>query len=88
MTELSAEERKKRLDNCSARMGTLLLQGWAMLEQVCPDCDVPIMRSRKKEEICCSCDTAYQTKTVATTAGPTNTESQINSSSTPAQAQE
>ena len=42
-------------------MGTLLLQGWAMLNEVCPDCNIPIMRNRNKtEEICCVCGTAYK----------------------------
>ena len=44
-------------------MGTLLLQGWAMLDKTCPDCDVPIMRSRQNEEICCVCETEYKNKT-------------------------
>ena len=52
-----------------------------MLEQVCPDCDVPIMRSRKKEEICCVCETDYQ-RSNPVVAEPTE-ESQINSSSQP-----
>ena len=60
---LTAEERKTKQDQCSARMGTLLLQGWAMLETTCPDCLVPIMRSRdKKEEICCVCHEEYKNK--------------------------
>ena len=46
----------------SAKMGQLLLQGYAMLEHVCPDCHVPIMRSRAKHELCVSCDQAYKTK--------------------------
>ena len=33
-----------------------------MLETTCPDCQVPIMRSRQKEEICCVCETEYQNK--------------------------
>ena len=60
---LTAEERKTRSEQCSSRMGTLLLQGWAMLDQNCPDCLVPIMRSRdKKEEICCVCHEEYKSK--------------------------
>ena len=43
-------------------MGTLLLQGWAMLEATCPNCNVPLMRSRQKEEICVVCETEYQNK--------------------------
>lgn len=34
-------------------MGTLLLQGWAMLEECCDECNVPLMRSRDKlKEVC------------------------------------
>lgn len=37
-------------------MGQLLLQGWAMLEETCEDCNVPLMRSRdKKQEMCVQC---------------------------------
>ena len=31
-----------------------------MLDTVCPDCLVPIMRSRNKEELCVICDQAYK----------------------------
>ena len=57
---LTPEERQKKQENATSRMGTLLLQGWAMLEHSCPDCNVPIMRSRQKEEICCVCETEYK----------------------------
>ena len=40
-------------------MGELLLQGWAMMGESCPDCFVPIMKSRNKEEVCVVCGTAY-----------------------------
>ena len=43
-------------------MGTLLLQGYAMLEETCPDCNVPIMRSRSKEELCVVCGQAYKNR--------------------------
>ena len=39
------------------RMGALLAEGWSMLARSCPDCSVPIMRSRdQSKEICCTCD--------------------------------
>ena len=33
-----------------------------MLDMVCPDCNVPIMRSREKEEVCCVCGDEYMEK--------------------------
>ena len=58
---MDESERKKKQDNASAEMGTLMLQGWAMLEDVCLDCHVPIMRSRdKKTEKCVVCDQEYK----------------------------
>ena len=43
-------------------MGNLLLQGWCMLENTCPNCLVPIMRSKAGAELCVICDTAYKNK--------------------------
>lgn len=44
-------------------MGKLLLQGWAMLEECCCDCNVPLMRSPKKDqEICVQCGKDYKAK--------------------------
>ena len=37
-----------------------------MLEETCPDCNVPIMRSRSKEEICVVCGSAYKKALSAT----------------------
>ena len=31
-----------------------------MLDESCPDCNVPIMRNRGKEKLCVSCGTNYQ----------------------------
>jgi uncharacterized Zn finger protein (UPF0148 family) len=46
---------RKRADELSKKMGDLLLQGWAMLEDTCYDCLFPYMRSRKGEIICVGC---------------------------------
>lgn len=44
----------------SKRLGALLLQGWAMLAENCPDCQVPLMRDRSNEDrLCVNCDTTY-----------------------------
>jgi len=52
-------------------MGQLLLQGWAMMAESCPDCFVPIMKNRKQnEEVCVICGTDYQTKTAAPQTQP------------------
>ena len=42
-------------------MGVLLLQGWAMMEACCEECNVPLMRSRdKKQEVCVQCNKDYK----------------------------
>jgi uncharacterized Zn finger protein (UPF0148 family) len=49
------EEERKKSDALSKKMGDLLLQGWAMLEDTCPQCLFPIMRSKKGELVCVGC---------------------------------
>jgi uncharacterized Zn finger protein (UPF0148 family) len=45
----------------SQKMGALLLQGWAMLEECCEECNVPLMRNRTKDkEVCVQCDRDYK----------------------------
>lgn len=47
-------------------MGTLLLQGWAMLEECCDECNVPLMRNRTKDkEVCVQCDKNFKADTAA-----------------------
>lgn len=47
--------------DCSGKMGVLLLQGWAMLDKSCEDCNVPLMAPRSKDkEICCACNKDYK----------------------------
>jgi uncharacterized Zn finger protein (UPF0148 family) len=54
------------LMSSSSKMGTLLLQGWAMLEECCEDCNVPLMRNRTKDkEICVQCNRDYKADTAA-----------------------
>ncbi|GLC41274.1 hypothetical protein PLESTB_001080200 [Pleodorina starrii] len=44
----------------SKRLGALLLQGWAMLAENCPDCKVPLMKERASDErLCVNCDTTF-----------------------------
>ena len=43
-------------------MGSLLLKGWTMLDESCPDCFMPIMRNKNKQEVCPMCDREYQNK--------------------------
>ena len=42
------------------KMGQMLLQGYAMLDLVCPDCGVPCMRDKQKNEICPHCGEKYK----------------------------
>ena len=45
-------------------MGSLLLQGWAMLEECCDECNVPLMRNRTKDkEVCVECNRDYKATT-------------------------
>ena len=47
----------------SNEMGQLLLKGWAMLEECCEDCQVPLMRSPdKSSELCVQCKKDYKKK--------------------------
>ena len=64
----------KPTGNASKDMGTLLLSGWAMLEDTCEgkllkvinfqDCNIPLMRNRAKDsELCVQCQRDYLKKT-------------------------
>ncbi len=44
--KLTPEERKKREEGASGKMGELLLKGWTMLGSSCDDCNVPLMRNK------------------------------------------
>ncbi|GLI60718.1 hypothetical protein VaNZ11_002818 [Volvox africanus] len=44
----------------SKRLGALLLRGWAMLGENCPECQVPLMKERTSHErLCVNCDTTF-----------------------------
>jgi len=55
-------ERRKKDDERSKKMGELLLQGWAMLADVCGKCLVPYMRSKKGEVLCVGCGPVTNTQ--------------------------
>ncbi len=57
---MTPEERKKREDNASGKMGELLLKGWTMLGSSCEDCYVPLMRNKQMDEICVVCERNYR----------------------------
>lgn len=57
---MTPEERKKREDNASGRMGELLLKGWTMLGSSCEECYVPLMRNKQMDEICVVCERNYR----------------------------
>ena len=78
MASTSEIEAKKKRDQSSKKMGQLLLQGWAMMADSCPDCFVPIMKNRKNnEEVCVICDKAYQNKKPAPVVQPIAQPQQI-----------
>lgn len=58
--KLTPEERKKRENNASGRMGELLLKGWTMLGSSCDECSVPLMRNKQMDEICVVCERNYR----------------------------
>jgi uncharacterized Zn finger protein (UPF0148 family) len=49
------EQERRKSDVLSKKMGDLLLQGWAMLEDTCALCLFPLMRSKKGEYLCVGC---------------------------------
>lgn len=52
--------KKSRSDEVSKKLGEKLVQGWAMLQDACNDCNVPIMRSKKGEMVCFGCNKSYK----------------------------
>jgi uncharacterized Zn finger protein (UPF0148 family) len=56
------ELKNQKSDELSKKMGEKLIQGWAMLEDVCFDCLFPLMRSRRGEIICVGCGPVNEKK--------------------------
>ncbi|KAF9189147.1 hypothetical protein BGZ51_009813 [Haplosporangium sp. Z 767] len=57
------ESRREQSERASRLMGEKMLQGWAMLQEACPNegCNgVPLMRSREKKEFCVVCENYFQ----------------------------
>ncbi|KAI9208849.1 uncharacterized protein BJ171DRAFT_487495 [Polychytrium aggregatum] len=53
-----AEERRRQSSAATSAMGELLLKGWAMLGEVCPNpkCyGIPLMRNKEKQKYCVGC---------------------------------
>ena len=62
-------------------MGSLLLQGWAMLEDCCEQCNVPLMRNRTKDkEVCVECNRDY--KSAAPSPKPAEQKQVVNGAAT------
>ncbi|KAG0053257.1 hypothetical protein BGZ83_001427 [Gryganskiella cystojenkinii] len=56
-------QREQQNERASRLMGEKMLQGWAMLQDPCPNpsCNgVPLMRNREKKEFCVVCEKYYQ----------------------------
>ncbi|KAF0736520.1 hypothetical protein Ae201684P_007103 [Aphanomyces euteiches] len=69
----SYEARRKRRDATSNKLGEKMLQGWALMNQVCPkaDCGTPFVRNREGKLYCVTCDQFAMTEEqVAATAPP------------------
>ena len=52
--------KRSKSDDISKKLGEKLIQGWAMLEDACQDCNVPIMRSKKGEMVCFGCNRGFR----------------------------
>ncbi|KAL7748854.1 hypothetical protein RI367_005767 [Sorochytrium milnesiophthora] len=63
------ESYEQRRDRASREMGSYMLRGWTMTNEVCPiaSCGCPLMRSRDQEWICVLCGPMAR-QTAATTA--------------------
>jgi len=53
-------ERNQKKDDASSKLAQKLLEGWAMLEECCPNCMVPLMKPKKGSAICVSCDYQWE----------------------------
>ncbi|KAG0338091.1 hypothetical protein BG000_004566 [Podila horticola] len=62
--EIKAREAKREQSERASRLiGQKMLQGWAMLQDPCPNADchgVPLLRSREKKEYCVVCENFFQ----------------------------
>jgi len=50
-------------DDTAAKLGSLLIQGFKMLSDACPDCDAPLMQGKNGPKICVNCGDAEAPKT-------------------------
>ncbi|KAG9062605.1 hypothetical protein KI688_004907 [Linnemannia hyalina] len=76
-------------DKVSAAMGNYMLQGWAMLNDGCPDCNTPLMRNREAtSQICVNCqlNPPVDPEEVSTTTTTTTETTAPGPASSPAQA--
>ena len=71
--ESSKQKEKKENDNIK-NMGDLMLQGYTMLGEHCPDCMIPCFRSRQGKTICPSCIEAYKSEPPPKAKEPTIAE--------------
>jgi len=49
-------------DDTAAKLGSLLIQGFKMLSDACPDCDTPLMQGKNGPKICVNCGDAEAPK--------------------------
>lgn len=59
--------------DATKKIGENLLKGWTLLGDVCPaGCNVPLMRSRDKQQlICCACDRDFNKEQPSSESGTT-----------------
>ncbi|CAG8526247.1 hypothetical protein C2G38_2224425 [Gigaspora rosea] len=59
---MSIEERREQSRRASQSIGQYLLQGWALIDEICPNdtcVGVPLLRSRDKKRYCVICQQYY-----------------------------
>ncbi|KAI8893918.1 hypothetical protein BC833DRAFT_606836 [Globomyces pollinis-pini] len=52
-------EKREENDRVTALLGKKLLQGWTMLQDNCPTCSIPLMRTKTKDILCVGCEKKY-----------------------------
>ncbi|CAG8744837.1 14578_t:CDS:2 [Cetraspora pellucida] len=59
---MSIDERREQSQRASQSIGQYLLQGWALIDEICPNdiCyGIPLLRSRDKKKYCVICQQYY-----------------------------
>jgi uncharacterized Zn finger protein (UPF0148 family) len=77
-TKLPENIMRMPTQDATKKIGENLLKGWTLLGDVCPaGCNVPLMRSRDKQQlICCACDRDFNKELPSSESGTTKETAQ------------